>query len=230
MFVIFVFFLSCLCAGRRGVFFFQAEDGIRDADVTGVQTCALPIWRRHVSVEVPGLPRRITVTAGGQHEIPLPSYAGSGNTWSATAVSGEDVATVTVQTGPPLPPPPCRAEAPPSHGSPPNGPSFRACGLAALNGVWSWRGPSAAPASGRRRHRHRHRQRHRCDSRLTAQKAVADGCHERPGEDRPRPAWVDAVAVVCEVREDRQGVVARLRVRQGPPRRGTRCSGCLPTT
>ena len=25
-------------------FFFQAEDGIRDYDVTGVQTCALPIW------------------------------------------------------------------------------------------------------------------------------------------------------------------------------------------
>src|SRR6266498_4480501 len=25
------------------MFFFQAEDGIRDADVTGVQTCALPI-------------------------------------------------------------------------------------------------------------------------------------------------------------------------------------------
>src|SRR5207344_3074628 len=25
-------------------FFFQAEDGIRDADVTGVQTCALPIF------------------------------------------------------------------------------------------------------------------------------------------------------------------------------------------
>src|SRR3989442_5099395 len=28
---------------RTAVFFFQAEDGIRDADVTGVQTCALPI-------------------------------------------------------------------------------------------------------------------------------------------------------------------------------------------
>src|SRR2546430_12480455 len=27
------------------VFFFQAEDGIRDLTVTGVQTCALPIWR-----------------------------------------------------------------------------------------------------------------------------------------------------------------------------------------
>ena len=25
-------------------FFFQAEDGIRDRDVTGVQTCALPIF------------------------------------------------------------------------------------------------------------------------------------------------------------------------------------------
>src|SRR5438093_5643939 len=25
-------------------FFFQAEDGIRDWSVTGVQTCALPIW------------------------------------------------------------------------------------------------------------------------------------------------------------------------------------------
>ena len=27
-------------------FFFQAEDGIRDWSVTGVQTCALPIWRQ----------------------------------------------------------------------------------------------------------------------------------------------------------------------------------------
>src|SRR5690554_5415213 len=31
---------GCLCCI---FFFFQAEDGIRDADVTGVQTCALPI-------------------------------------------------------------------------------------------------------------------------------------------------------------------------------------------
>src|SRR5436305_7765647 len=32
--------------GRWGFafFFFQAEDGIRDADMTGVQTCALPIY------------------------------------------------------------------------------------------------------------------------------------------------------------------------------------------
>src|SRR2546426_1841787 len=31
---------------RLFFFFFQAEDGIRDYKVTGVQTCALPIWRR----------------------------------------------------------------------------------------------------------------------------------------------------------------------------------------
>src|SRR5690349_22527909 len=39
LFVLFLFF-----------FFFQAEDGIRDLYVTGVQTCALPICRRLVSV------------------------------------------------------------------------------------------------------------------------------------------------------------------------------------
>src|SRR5699024_11551275 len=32
--------LLCLCF----FFFFQAEDGIRDRNVTGVQTCALPIY------------------------------------------------------------------------------------------------------------------------------------------------------------------------------------------
>src|SRR5690554_776161 len=32
-------------------FFFQAEDGIRDADVTGVQTCALPILREIFNVK-----------------------------------------------------------------------------------------------------------------------------------------------------------------------------------
>src|SRR6266699_4398722 len=33
-------------AGFGCFFFFQAEDGIRGADVTGVQTCALPILER----------------------------------------------------------------------------------------------------------------------------------------------------------------------------------------
>src|SRR6266496_6086349 len=34
-------------------FFFQAEDGIRDLYVTGVQTCALPISRRNRSAAAP---------------------------------------------------------------------------------------------------------------------------------------------------------------------------------
>src|SRR2546427_5060687 len=38
------------------LFFFQAEDGIRDLTVTGVQTCALPIWR----------PRSATASALGK--------------------------------------------------------------------------------------------------------------------------------------------------------------------
>src|SRR5690606_39402021 len=33
-------------------FFFQAEDGIRDFHVTGVQTCALPIYRPPASPSV----------------------------------------------------------------------------------------------------------------------------------------------------------------------------------
>src|SRR2546421_6803886 len=37
-------------------FFFQAEDGIRDLIVTGVQTCALPIW---VGFEVTALDRPV---------------------------------------------------------------------------------------------------------------------------------------------------------------------------
>src|SRR5256885_16833217 len=36
---------SARMRGRR-FFFFQAEDGIRDYKVTGVQTCALPIYSR----------------------------------------------------------------------------------------------------------------------------------------------------------------------------------------
>src|SRR5438128_3766364 len=47
-------------SSRPGValfFLFQAEGGIRDATVTGVQTCALPIFRRaggHRQLAVPG--------------------------------------------------------------------------------------------------------------------------------------------------------------------------------
>mgnify|MGYP006870602773 CR=1 FL=1 len=32
--------------------FFRAEDGIRDRDVTGVQTCALPIWKKEIRQKI----------------------------------------------------------------------------------------------------------------------------------------------------------------------------------
>src|SRR5207237_3815784 len=42
-------------------FFFQAEDGIRDSSVTGVQTCALPIFQAQRELrDLPG-----TADAGG---------------------------------------------------------------------------------------------------------------------------------------------------------------------
>src|SRR5207249_6516081 len=47
-------------------FFFQAEDGIRDRNVTGVQTCALPISARRINKPVqPNLGEMI------QHQAPL---------------------------------------------------------------------------------------------------------------------------------------------------------------
>src|SRR2546430_12893388 len=62
-------------------FFFQAEDGIRDLTVTGVQTCALPIFPTPVNEPVlsyaPGTPERADLKrtlkelSGRQLEIPL---------------------------------------------------------------------------------------------------------------------------------------------------------------
>src|SRR5699024_11953018 len=46
-------------------FFFQAEDGIRDRNVTGVQTCALPICSFSVRRPVNRLPNAVTCTFGG---------------------------------------------------------------------------------------------------------------------------------------------------------------------
>src|SRR5690606_40097426 len=43
---IYLFIYSTVIKSFYFFFFFQAEDGIRDFHVTGVQTCALPIWRR----------------------------------------------------------------------------------------------------------------------------------------------------------------------------------------
>src|SRR5687767_15349352 len=48
-------------------FFFQAEDGIRDKLVTGVQTCALPI--SHLAAPMPGMIVRLNVKEGDQVRV-----------------------------------------------------------------------------------------------------------------------------------------------------------------
>src|SRR2546429_591466 len=55
--------LSVVCVLLFFFFFFQAEDGIRDVAVTGVQTCALPIWSS--SLRAPFNPRRNLDRMGG---------------------------------------------------------------------------------------------------------------------------------------------------------------------
>src|SRR5438046_8234496 len=49
----FVFYYSLVCRCFFFFFFFQAEDGIRDWSVTGVQTCALPILCRFLASRTP---------------------------------------------------------------------------------------------------------------------------------------------------------------------------------
>src|SRR5437879_9183250 len=49
---------------RLYYFFFQAEDGIRDTSVTGVQTCALPISRRRRAERADGGERGSRGAAG----------------------------------------------------------------------------------------------------------------------------------------------------------------------
>src|SRR5438094_5966715 len=44
VFCFLLFYISCVIVSIFFFFFFQAEDGIRDRTVTGVQTCALPIF------------------------------------------------------------------------------------------------------------------------------------------------------------------------------------------
>src|SRR5207249_7885189 len=49
-------------------FFFQAEDGIRDRNVTGVQTCALPISRRFTAEarRTPTAPAPLSSSSSGR--------------------------------------------------------------------------------------------------------------------------------------------------------------------
>src|SRR2546430_2981742 len=60
--------VNCLVALCVVFFFFQAEDGIRDLTVTGVQTCALPIS---------GTSTRTPAASGGSREGAVWTFPGA---------------------------------------------------------------------------------------------------------------------------------------------------------
>src|SRR5690554_7461655 len=71
------------CVTFLSFFFFQAEDGIRDADVTGVQTCALPISTREtVSVSRKLLFKRLATSINRRSPVSWPSVSLTRLNWS----------------------------------------------------------------------------------------------------------------------------------------------------
>src|SRR5437016_7190921 len=83
MIVVALFLLGCgfvvvLCGWFLSFFFFQAEDGIRDWSVTGVQTCALPISCFSFSSSCT---KRAIVT-GAIDNLPLGSQGDQSNPWA----------------------------------------------------------------------------------------------------------------------------------------------------
>src|SRR5690606_41110877 len=77
------------------VFFFQAEDGIRDFHVTGVQTCALPISSRAPTVRQRRLGvalRRLRENSGLSTDL-----VGRRLSWSASKVSRIETARIGVR-------------------------------------------------------------------------------------------------------------------------------------
>src|SRR2546425_6945500 len=60
-------------------FFFQAEDGIRDKLVTGVQTCAIPIWVAGTIKKTSSVRRR--PTRRSSDSTPSPGRTGIASSW-----------------------------------------------------------------------------------------------------------------------------------------------------
>src|SRR5689334_23482850 len=81
-FFFFFFFFYSICLFFFFFFFFQAEDGIRDGTVTGVQTCALPICLKGLEgapLVVELLPfsddeRRALETLQTHYKLAIPPY------------------------------------------------------------------------------------------------------------------------------------------------------------
>src|SRR2546425_259702 len=114
-------------------FFFQAEDGIRDKLVTGVQTCALPICsasRRPPRCRTPGSaapPTAAVRTAGRSSPCAPPARFHRSTDTDAASPTARPARTVTRRPAPPVPwrrprrprptpPPPAAAAARPGGG------------------------------------------------------------------------------------------------------------------
>src|SRR6266496_4756617 len=69
-------------------FFFQAEDGIRDLYVTGVQTCALPILRRAGQAPAVAGDRAESRGRGGHGVRPRSRAGGRGRGFGGSGVEG----------------------------------------------------------------------------------------------------------------------------------------------
>src|SRR3989440_722874 len=81
-------------------FFFQAEDGIRDLIVTGVQTCALPISARETATLVPRLLGEASALAGALPAGTATAVSGTLERFAARAQRLQlDVSTLTQGTG-----------------------------------------------------------------------------------------------------------------------------------
>src|SRR5687768_18575370 len=81
---------------QRGAFFFQAEDGIRDVAVTGVQTCALPIFagrllpvleRKAGRLIANGWPTGVEVSHAMVHGGPFPAKIGRASCRERVSIS-----------------------------------------------------------------------------------------------------------------------------------------------
>src|SRR2546429_7016327 len=79
--------LSAACSSI--FFFFQAEDGIRDVAVTGVQTCALPICRRVSGVRLRWHGRAAVQDRGGDSQVPEVRTRSPGRGGDAGGVGGD---------------------------------------------------------------------------------------------------------------------------------------------
>src|SRR2546430_7564192 len=74
-------------------FFFQAEDGIRDLTVTGVQTCALPISPSYTLMNACPFTVTVSVRVATSHGVPPSTKV---DTWVCVVVEVRPLGNLTV--------------------------------------------------------------------------------------------------------------------------------------